>query len=69
MKKLFLVVAVCLLGCDQPKTYSQYKTVEFCRDTYDFQVVEMFNKDLLGYSYIGPLNANGINCTRVLFGR
>jgi len=69
MKKLFLVLAVCLVGCKQTKQYAEYKTFEFCRDDGEHFIYNELYTTLLGYEYIGPLNNNGINCTRVLFGR
>lgn len=65
MKFVLLFAMLALSGCNVRKTYSEYKIIEFCRDLSG----EYYMKEAAGYEYIGPLNNNGINCTRVLFGR
>lgn len=65
MKFVLLFVALTLTACETKKHYTDFKVVEFCRELDG----EYYLKQASGYDYIGPLNNNGINCTRVLFGR
>lgn len=79
MKYLLIVgLVMACMGCEkkQPQevTVTEVKktplimVVTFCRETPDEEVlVEVAALHAKGLTYKGVLNANGINCNRVLF--
>lgn len=71
-------LATTILGCGKPK---EFEVALFCRAAegcnanekcatgpeQQAQLLKEMAKN--GYSYVGPLNANGMNCTYVAFGK